>query len=119
MESIAQLSALGKKAKSMHLHGKAYIWTASSAPHRHPNMLKPKVVNRIIELRQTLKRCAPVIHQHLLLEGFTVSLSSVERSLRGLVLSERKIWHPVYTIAETSSDAPGSLVQTTLTIISA
>src|SRR5579862_9572300 len=71
-----------RKAKRNHLNGNSYIWTESSAPHRHPNMLKPKVVDRIIELRQTLKRCAPVIHKHLLLEGYFVSLSSVERTLR-------------------------------------
>src|SRR5437660_12907342 len=79
-----------KKTKRNHLNGNTYIWTESSASHRHPNMLKPKVVNRIIELRQTLHRCAPVIHQHLLLEGYTVSLSSVERTLRRLGLVRKK-----------------------------
>lgn len=101
-----------KKAKRMHLHGKTYIWTASSAPHRHPNMLKPKVVNRIIELRQTLKRCAPVIHQHLLLEGYTVSLSSVERLLRRLGMTRKKRYASWYSpLPRPIPDAPGSLIQ--------
>ena len=84
-----------KKAKRMHLNGNTYIWTESSAPHRHPNMLKPKVVNRIIELRKTLKRCAPVIHQH---ESYTVSLSSIERALRrlGLVRKKKQAFYRIY-----------------------
>lgn len=101
-----------KKAKRMHLHGKTYIWTESSAPHRHPNMLKPKVVNRIIELRQTLKRCAPVIHKHLLLEGYSVSLSSVERLLRrlGMVRKKRQTV-PYMPIPKPDPLFPGALVQ--------
>lgn len=82
-----------KKAKRMHLSGHKYIWTESSNPHRHPNMLKPKVVNRIIELRIKLKRCAPVIHQQLQLEGYTVSLSSVARALRRLGMVRKKKRH--------------------------
>lgn len=101
-----------KKAKRMHLNGNTYIWTESSAPHRHPNMLKPKVVNRIIELRQRLRRCAPVIHRHLLLEGFTVSLSSVERLLRRLGMTRKKRYASWYTpLPRPLPDAPGSLVQ--------
>jgi transposase InsO family protein len=101
-----------KKAKRNHLNGNTYIWTESSAPHRHPNMLKPKVVNRIIELRKTLKRCAPVIHQHLLLEGYTVSLSSVERSLRRLGLVRKKrhaCWY--IPLPKPAILFPGALVQ--------
>lgn len=102
-----------KKAKRMHLNGNTYLWTASSAPHRHPNTLKPKIVNRIIELRQSLKRCAPVIHQHLLLEGYTVSLSSVERALRRLGMVRKKkrqaCWYT--PLPRPASDYPGALVQ--------
>lgn len=101
-----------KKVKRWHLNGHAYVWTESSAPHRHPNMLKPKVVNRIIELRKVLKRCAPVIHQHLKLEGYTVSLSSVERALRRLGLVKKKRQASFYTpLPRPASDAPGALVQ--------
>jgi len=75
-------------------------------------MVKPGVVNRIIELRQTLKRCAPVIHKHLLLEGFSVSLSSVERTLRRCDLVRKKRQASWYTpLPRPASDAPGSLVQ--------
>lgn len=101
-----------KKAKRMHLNGNTYIWTDSSVPHRNPNMLKPKVVNRIIELRQILKRCAPVIHRHLQLEGFIVSLSSVERTLRRLDLVRKKKQASWYTpLPKPSILAPGSLIQ--------
>lgn len=101
-----------RKAKSNHLNGNTYIWTESSAPHRHPNMLKPKVVNRIIELRQTLQRCAPVIHKHLLLEGYTVSLSSVERTLRRLGLVRKKKYASWYTpLPKPDILFPGALVQ--------
>jgi transposase InsO family protein len=101
-----------QKAKLMKLNGHAYIWTQSSAAHRRPNMLKPKVVDRIITLRKELKRCAPVIHQHLLLEGFSVSLSSVERVLRRLQLVRKKKRARWYTpLPRPVSDAPGSLVQ--------
>ncbi len=101
-----------KKGKRMHLHGKAYIWTESSAPHRNPNMLKPKVVNRIIELRTELNRCAPVIHRHLLLEGYTVSLSSVERTLRRLGMVRKKKYASWYTpLPKPEILFPGSLIQ--------
>jgi transposase InsO family protein len=101
-----------KKAKRMHLNGNTYIWTESSAAHRRPNMVKPKVVTRIIALRQTLKRCAPVIHQHLVLEGFTVSLSSVERILRRLDLVRKKKQARWYTpLPKPPILHPGSLVQ--------
>lgn len=101
-----------KKVKRWHLNGHAYIWTESSAPHRHPNMLKPKAVNRIIELRQTLKRCAPVIHKHLQLEGFTVSLSSVERTLRRLdLVKKRKQAVPYMPIPRPDPLYPGALVE--------
>lgn len=101
-----------KKAKRMHLNGNTYIWTESSNPHRHPNMLKPKVVDRIIELRQTLKRCAPVIHRHLQLEGYTVSLSSVERALRRLGLVRKKKQARWYTpLPRPPILQPGSLIQ--------
>ena len=101
-----------KKAKRNHLHGKSYILTESSAPHRNPNMVKPNFVNRIIELRQTLKRCAPVIHQHLLLEGYTVSLSSVERTLRRLGMTRKKKQASWYTpLPKPDILFPGALVQ--------
>lgn len=75
-------------------------------------MLKPKVVNRIIELRQTLHRCAPVIHQHLLLEGFSVSLSSVERSLRRLGMVRKKKYASWYTpLPRPLALLPGEFVQ--------
>lgn len=101
-----------KKAKERRINGNSLLWTQSSAPYRHPNMLKPKVVNRIIELRQELKRCAPVIHQHLKNEGFTVSLSSVERLLRRLELTRKKRQAvPYMPIPRPDPLFPGALVE--------
>lgn len=57
--------------------------TASSRPHHSPRALRSQVVERILELRSTLKRCAEVIwHQLNHIEGVRVSLSSVHRILR-------------------------------------
>lgn len=101
-----------KKAKQMHLNGNTYIWTESSAPHRHPNMLKPKVVDRILALRKQLKRCAPVIQEHLVREGYKVSLSSVERTLRRLDLVRKKKQARFYTpLPKPSVLVPGAFVQ--------
>lgn len=59
------------------------ISTASSRPHSSPHALRSQVVKRILELRNTLKRCAEVIwHQLNRIEGIRVSLSSVNRILK-------------------------------------
>lgn len=59
------------------------IATNSSRPHYSPLAICSKVVNRILALRQTLKRCAEVIWHHLnRVERIRVSLSSVHRILR-------------------------------------
>lgn len=59
------------------------IATNSSRPHCSPHAIHSQVVNRILELRQTLKRCAEVIWYHLnQVERIRVSLSSVHRILR-------------------------------------
>ena len=59
------------------------IATNSSRPHCSPQAICSQVVDRILELRQTLKRCAEVIWYHLSqVERIKVSLSSVHRILR-------------------------------------
>jgi transposase InsO family protein len=89
------------------------IFTLSSAPHHHPNELKPEIVSRIIELRKKLRgRCAPVIHEHLRREGVSVSLSSVERTLRRQRLTRKKKQARWYTpLPRPASLSPGDLVQ--------
>lgn len=101
------------KAKDRHLNGNTFLWTLSSAPHHHANALKPEIVSRIIELREKLRgRCAPIIHEHLRREGISVSLSSVERTLRRWKLTRRKKQAKWYTpLPRPASLTPGALVQ--------
>lgn len=90
---------------------KTYIDTESSRPHHHPQELKTDVVQRIIELRNQYKRCAPIIHAYLVREGVKVSLASVGRVLKreGLVRKRTVYFHtPVPAVC---TDAPGSLVE--------
>lgn len=73
--------------KARHLHGNTYIYNDSSRPKKSARCLDPNIVAQIVLLRRTLRRCAPVIHAHLLELGVQVSLSSVRRTLKrqGLV----------------------------------
>jgi transposase InsO family protein len=79
--------------KGKWLNGNSCIETKPSTPHHHPNRLNFEIVLRIIELRKKLNgRCAPVIHEHLRLEGINVSLSSVKRTLKrhGLIRKRKQ-----------------------------
>ena len=65
-------------------HACYYKWsipTLSSRPHRSPTALADWIVERILTLRRTLRRCAEVIWHCLTQEGIQVSLSSVRRTL--------------------------------------
>ena len=77
--------------KAKDLHGRAGIPTTSSRPHAHPRQLSEAVIRRIVELRNTVGRCAAYLHALLKREGIIVSLTSVGRVLarRGLLYS----WH--------------------------
>jgi transposase InsO family protein len=98
-----------KKASPDH---REFINTLPSRPKYHPNQLSSSTVRRIVELRAILKRCAPVIHEHLRQEGISVSLSSVARVLRRLKLTRKKRQARYYTpLPRPVSDAPGALVQ--------
>jgi transposase InsO family protein len=57
--------------------------TVSAKPHHSPSAVSNQIVERVMELRQILKRCAEVIWYHLTHEDqITISLSSVRRILR-------------------------------------
>jgi transposase InsO family protein len=59
------------------------IPTESSRPRSCPHAVSDAVVNRVLELRRTLKRCAEVVWYHLAhIEAVHISLSSVRRILR-------------------------------------
>src|SRR3989338_724955 len=56
---------------------KKIIPTLSSRPYHHPHELSTDMVKRIIAYREKYRRCAEIIHWHLLKDGYAVSLSSV------------------------------------------
>jgi transposase InsO family protein len=94
--------------------GVSAIATLSSRPHSHPKQLKAKLVNRIVELRLSLRgRCAEVIHKHLVKEGLWVSLSSVKRTLDRQRLTKKKTkWKKLhYQTERPKAYKPGDLVQ--------
>lgn len=93
--------------------GRMVIPTFSSRPHHHPNELPEEIVQRIMAIRQKRQRCAEVIHQELLKQGFPVSLSSVKRTLQrqGLIKkrSPWKRWH--FEQPRPLALNPGNLIQ--------
>lgn len=84
-----------KRAEKIGLHP---IPTRSSRPKHHPKQLSNEMVWNIFHKRLVSKRCAEVVHQELVNEGKTVSLSSVKRTLeRTGLLNKRspyKRYHP-------------------------
>lgn len=94
-------------------YGLRPIPTESSRPHSHPHALKPDTVDAIVKLRLKRHRCAEVVHQELLNQGLSVSLSSVKRTLerQGLIRkrSPWKRWH--FTTPRPLAEKPGDLIQ--------
>ena len=69
------------------------IETQSSKPKHSPRALPRDVVTAIIEKRIGRRRCGQVVHRELLNEGVSVSLCSVQRTLkRAHLLKERSPW---------------------------
>jgi transposase InsO family protein len=59
------------------------IATLDPTPHSFPNAICSLTVDRVLELRYTLKRCAEVIWHHLnIIDKIRISLSSVRRILK-------------------------------------
>lgn len=59
------------------------IPTVKSAPLTSPQAVSEHIVQRVLELRDILKRCAEVIWHHVnMIDGIAISLSSVHRILR-------------------------------------
>ena len=84
---------VSKWLKKDYSYGTRPIPTLSSRPHSHPNQLKEKIVNKIIELRLKRNRCAEVVHQEMLNLGYSVSLSSIKRTLkRHYLIRQRSPW---------------------------
>lgn len=94
-------------------YGLRPIPTESSHPHSHPYALPEEIINAIVKLRMKHNRCAEVIHQELLNQGRSVSLSSVKRTLerQGLIRkrSPWKRWH--FSEPRPLAEKTGDLVQ--------
>lgn len=93
-------------------HSREFIPTLTSRPKSHPNQVPLETINRLVELRQSLGRCAPVLHAHLTNEGHNISLASVGRILKrkGLVRKRKRAKYYV-ALPRPVSDCPGALVQ--------
>lgn len=99
-----------KKAKMTRLNT---ILTESSRPHSHPYELSQDIVSKIIEVRKRRNRCSEVVHQEMIDLGYSVSLSSVKRTLeRNYLLRKRspwKRWH--FEQERPKAFKPGDLVE--------
>lgn len=93
--------------------GSFVIPTEPSRPKKHPRALDQKLVARIVAVRKRYGRCAEVVHQTLLNEGVTVSLSSVKRTLdRQGLTKKRTPWKRLHISGERPVAAfPGALVE--------
>ena len=88
------------------------IPTLSSRPHHHPTELGGEMVETILRYRKERNECAFVLHHRLKRDGYSISLSSVKRTLRRNEMtkfSKWKKWHqyPPRPMPET----PGILVE--------
>ena len=106
-------STIVRWSKRVPLIGRREIPTLSSRPHSHPRALPPEIVEAILEKRKKRNRCAEVVHQELLRDDISVSLSSVKRTLKRYGLIKRrspwKRWH--FSTPRPLASNPGSLVQ--------
>lgn len=108
-----QPGTVSKWLKKDRWYGRIPIATLSSRPDSFPQALPEEIVKAIIKQRKKRNRCAEVIHQELLNQGMTVSLSSVKRTLerQGLIRkrSPWKRWH--FTLPRPEVVKPGDLIQ--------
>jgi transposase InsO family protein len=89
------------------------IPTLSSAPKKHPNALAREIVSVIVKKRIGRKRCGQVIHRELLNDGISVSLCSVQRTLKRChLIKERSPWkRPHDATPRPVAAHPGALLQ--------
>lgn len=105
-------STICKWVKKASLDTKTYIPTLSSKPHSPANRIDPELEVHIISLREKVKRCTPILHAHLLLEGLVVSQSTVARVLRRHQLTrKRRAKFLGGNLPRPLASSPGELVQ--------
>lgn len=108
-----QPGTVSKWLKKDHWYGRIPIPTLSSRPKYSPRALSEEIIKAIVRQREKRNRCAEVIHQELLNQGLSVSLSSIKRTLerQGLIRkrSPWKRWH--FTLLRPEVVKPGDLIQ--------
>lgn len=106
-------SAIVKWCKKDDTGGFRKIETRSSRPKTSPRALPRDIVAAIIRKRVGRHRCGQVVHRELLADGLSVSLSSVQRTLkRSHLLKERSPWkRPHDATPRPSASHPGALLQ--------
>lgn len=88
------------------------IATLSARPKHHPKQMSPELVYTIIKYRFKHQRCAEVLHHLLTKDGYTVSLSSVKRTLKRYGLTRYSKWKKWHQYPERPKAAsPGVLVE--------
>lgn len=90
-----------------------HIPTKSSRPKHSPNQVSHDLAFAIIEIRLSTNRCAEVVHQELINQGYLVSLSTVKRVIKqsGLV-KEKSKWARYRKFSKRpKADSPGALVE--------
>lgn len=106
-------STISKWVKKAKRYGHIPIPTRSSRPKHHPRQLSNELVWKIYHKRLVHNRCAEVVHQELVNEGITVSLSTVKRTLDRMRLTKKrspwKRYHP--HVDRPLPLKPGDLVQ--------
>lgn len=107
-------SSVSRWCRKAPMPGVFEIPTVSSRPNHHPKETPISLKQRVLELRkQTDGRCAEVIHEMMILEGKSISLSTVKRILdRAGVLKKRSPWKRLHaSIHRPEVAKQGDLVQ--------
>lgn len=94
-------------------HNGLWIPTKSSRPKHHPDELSVEIVRAIMRERLKHNRCAEIVHQALLRQGYLVSLSSVKRTLdRQGLLKKHSPWKKLHrSLPRPWVKKPGDLVE--------
>lgn len=106
-------STISKWVKKAKQYGHVPIPTRSSRPHVHPKQLSSVLRKKVLEVRLRANRCAEVVQQELINEGYVISLASVKRTLDRMGLTKKrspwKRYHP--HIDRPRVEKAGDLVQ--------
>jgi len=101
-----------QKAQEISWYSKS-LPTKSSRPKHSPRRVSIDVEYAIIETRLATNRCAEVVHQELINQGYRVSLSTVRRTIAACGLKQEKSKWARYRKFTKRPDvkAPGDLVE--------